>query len=66
MAIPDMVFYYLTPAGFRRYDTPNLCPPFPAGVQRLDVFRRGGIELVNPAAAPLIPLRIRPQGVSVA
>jgi hypothetical protein len=32
-----MVFYYLTPAGFRRYHTPNPCLPFPAGVQRLVV-----------------------------
>jgi len=26
----DMVFYYLTPAGFDRYSKSNLCPPCPA------------------------------------
>src|SRR6266487_6522497 len=45
----DMVFYYLTPARFRRYSSSNLCPALPS-LGRFRIQRTGGgIWLVNPA-----------------
>jgi hypothetical protein len=49
-----MVFYYLTPAGFRRYSSSNLCPALASrgGVEA--ERNRGGIRVVNPADDALI------------
>src|SRR5437588_797013 len=44
-----MVFYYLTPARFRRYSSSNLCPAL-SSLGRFRIQRNGGgIWLVNPA-----------------
>jgi hypothetical protein len=48
-----MVFYYLTPKGFRRYSSSNLCPALSCPGRNLSKPADGGIWLVNPLDSDL-------------
>jgi hypothetical protein len=49
-----MVFYFLTPAGIRRYSSSNLCPALSSRVGARAPRKHGGIQVVNRAGDLLI------------
>jgi hypothetical protein len=57
--IQDMVFYSLTPQGFRRYSSSNLCPALSSPGRQSRRANGGGTLLVNRAEASFIESRKR-------